>query len=272
MAEEHPYRKVSSKKYIESLLEEDSDDALETALGHHTRADSIGSHKKKEGVSNSIKALQDKIKKGLDLNESSDPIRSPPMAMKNYRLNYERMKAPVPESEPIKPRNVSSEEKPIEKEVEVVKPEEIVTPKLDVLSPKIKAKPMIPQFKVVRRIQTPPVLPTSPVSCASLVVLNGLTSSQELKQLQIIDKEISKKIKKIKLEIKFIDSNLPPNACEHDFEGRKKMAAARALLEKNLEFWEKKKYENGINFSKLTRKVVYSGGEEVTTFFSGRIE
>lgn len=388
--------KMSSKKYIESLLDdseanelsnldEEIDSVRDTNTSHeisdafspasissstfnnntngtypkasnrgHLRSDSTGSsysHKKKEGVSNSIKALQDKIKKGLDLNEPEESTKSPTISVKSYRANFEKhnhIKSPPPRSaetspkiEKIKLKPISDmqiDSKPIQvKENRYAAPDtsyESVNPftsdlaedksfhynntsitSIGSTAPPVpphqvlreqkttissdnatnsyfqpasqlraqgsseslalsiisnKKKHIVPQFKVVKKKSASQLDVPSPNGSITSAELHHHT--HELKQLQLIDREISKKIKKIKSEIKFIEDNLPPNPCIHDFQSRKKLASAKETLEKSLEFWEKKKYENGISFSKLTRKVVYSGGEEVTTFFSGRNE
>ncbi|GMM34311.1 hypothetical protein DASC09_016360 [Saccharomycopsis crataegensis] len=318
--------------------------------GSHNRQDSNGSlssFKKTEGVSNSIKALQDKIKKGLDLNESEN-TRSPPLSVKSFRSNYEKnnshnykspsLKSPeIPEAMQIKLKSVSNhnkentldssllsfdsdtekapgnpfggiprsnsskfdkvnnktpvsvnttanivDNKPLNNAAITVntRPRAPSTDSTTSKAPTLTQSPIInnkkkshvPQFKVIKKTSTPLNSPTSPTSSIFSNDSSRSAAHQELRQLQIIDKEITKKIKKIKSEIKYIEDSLPPNPCVHDFQSRKKLAAAKQTLEKSLEFWEKKKYENGISFSKMTRKVVYSGGEEVTTFFSGRVE
>lgn len=314
-------KKINSKKYIESLYNDSEDEDLVDSSNEilsplsitstpqlnvykkgHLRNDSsssYSSYKKKEGVSNSIKALQDKIKKDLDLNDiegspgsyRSNSIKSP---------NFRAPPSPTVENPPVTIKKVvatppvsglgiaNADEPPavvaIKREVPAPKPiasplDDIFTELLTSTSPTTtggeqhyvpkKKNCNIPQFKVVKK--TPLLTPDSPGLPGSPQFGNE-EHRQELKQFQLIDREISKKIKKIKAEVKFIEDSLPPNPCIHDFQSRKKLALAKLQLEKSLEFWDKKKYENGINFSKLSRKVIYSGGEDVTTFFSGRIE
>lgn len=139
------------------------------------------------------------------------------------------------------------------------------------------------QFKVLQKgtpVDSPLILSpsgnaydTANIDSRSIISSkDGTKITKDLRQLQLIDKEITRKIKKIKNEIQFIDDSLPPNPCTYDIDTRRNLAKAREVLSKKLDFWDKKKYENGIALSKVSRKMVYSGGEQVTTFFSGRSE
>ncbi|ODV59370.1 uncharacterized protein ASCRUDRAFT_87458 [Ascoidea rubescens DSM 1968] len=116
--------------------------------------------------------------------------------------------------------------------------------------------------------------PNSLSENSSIPVDNTPTSSEiaakTLRTLQAKDKEINNRIKKFKSEVDFIDKSLPPYSCSQDFNDQKKLLIAKEKLLKNLEYWEKKKYENGILISRYSRKCIYSGGDDVTSFWAGR--